>query len=246
MFEQKESVEKLFSNPGLPFKALLDSAYCAILAIDKEGYLAYVNEIARSLLDLKMEVIPRSIHYSEIDNDVWLDFKKIIDTGNPQIAVSVVYKGSSLLINRTPIIWGGELMGVMSVFHDREEYAKISQYLSRYQAIALEVEAIIGSSYDGIYVTDGEANTIRVNRAYENITGIKSPEVLGRNMRDLVDQGYFSESVTLKVLEEKKRDTVSVQCLDIFCPFTGGPVRHCVASAYDTRDAVLRHGIFNT
>ncbi|OPL12627.1 MAG: hypothetical protein AVO39_11420 [delta proteobacterium MLS_D] len=97
----------------------------------------------------------------------------------------------------------------MSVFHDREEYEKISQHLSKYQEIVHEVEAIISSSYDGIYVTDGEANTIRVNTAYEEITGIKAPEVLGRNMRDLVAGGFFSESVTLKVLEENKTVTLS-------------------------------------
>ena len=99
----------------------------------------------------------------------------------------------------------------MSVFHDKEEYEKISQYLSRYQTLVREVEAIIASSYDGIYVTDGEANTIRVNKAYENITGINAAEVMGRNMRDLVDEGYFSESVTLKVLKEKKTVTLSQQ-----------------------------------
>jgi len=209
MSEQKESVEKLFSNPGFPFKALLDSAYFAIIAIDKEGYLAYINKVASSLLDLKMEVNPRSIHYSDIDNDTWLDFKKIIETREPQIAVPVAGRTCALLSNRTPIIWEGELVGVMSVFHDKEEYEKISQHLSRYQMLVREVEAIIGSSYDGIYVTDGDANTIRVNRAYENITGIKASEVVGRNMRDLVDEGYFSESVTLKVLEEKKTVTLS-------------------------------------
>ena len=209
MSEKKEFVEEIVSNPPIPFKALLDSAYFAIIATDREGYLIYINEIARSLLNFKTEIKPRSIYYSEIDNNAWLDFKKIIDTGKPQITVPVVYKGSSLLVNRTPIIWGDELMGVMSVFHDREEYEKISQHLSRYQAVVREVEAIIGSSYDGIYVTDGEANTIRVNRAYEDITGIKSSEVLGRNMRDLVGEGYFSESVTLKVLEERKSVTLS-------------------------------------
>jgi len=209
MSEKKEFVEEIVSNPPIPFKALLDSAYFAIIATDREGYLIYINEIARSLLNFKTEIKPRSIHYSEIDNNAWLDFKKIIDTGKPQITVPVVYKGSSLLVNRTPIIWGDELMGVMSVFHDREEYEKISQHLSRYQVVVREVEAIIGSSYDGIYVTDGEANTIRVNRAYEDITGIKSSEVLGRNMRDLVGEGYFSESVTLKVLEERKSVTLS-------------------------------------
>ncbi|MBW2649272.1 MAG: hypothetical protein JRC53_05595, partial [Deltaproteobacteria bacterium] len=67
MSEQKESVEKILSNPELQFKALLDSAYFAIIATDREGYLVYINEVARSLLDFRMEVKPRPIHYSEID-----------------------------------------------------------------------------------------------------------------------------------------------------------------------------------
>jgi PAS domain S-box-containing protein len=71
-----------------------------------------------------------------------------------------------------------------------------------------QIEAIIESSYDGIYVTDGQANTIMVNSAYEDMTGIKRDEVIGRNMRDLVKEGYFDQSVTLKVLETGKRATI--------------------------------------
>ena len=209
MTECTEFSEEILSNPPIPFKALLDSAYFAIIATDRDGYLIYINEIARSLLDFKGEIKPRSTHYSEIDNNSWLGLKKVIDTGTPQITVPVAGRRYSLLVNRTPIIWKGQRVGVMSVFHDREEYERISQHLSRYQAVVREVEAIIGSSYDGIYVTDGEANTIRINRAYEDITGIKAPEVLGRNMRDLVAEGYFSESVTLRVLEQKKTVTLS-------------------------------------
>ena len=54
MSEQKEFVEEMASNPELPFKALLDSAYFAIVATDREGYVIYINEIARSLLDFEM------------------------------------------------------------------------------------------------------------------------------------------------------------------------------------------------
>ncbi|HOO89665.1 MAG TPA: sigma 54-interacting transcriptional regulator [Syntrophales bacterium] len=209
MPEQNEFIEEILLNQDLPFKALLDSAYFAILAIDKDGYLIYINDIARSLLDFETELRPFSTYYPDIDTTSWGDFKKIIDTGEPQVAVPVMGKTCALLVNRTPVVWNGELVGVMSVFHKKEEYEKISQHLSRYQEIVREVEAIIASSYDGIYVTDGEANTIRVNRAYEDITGIKASEVLGRNMCDLVNEGFFSESVTLKVLEEKKTVTLS-------------------------------------
>ena len=74
--------------------------------------------------------------------------------------------------------------------------------------LSKQIEAIIESSYDGIFVTDGEANAIMVNSAYENMTGIKRHEIIGRNMRDLVREGFYDQSVTLKVLETRKRVTL--------------------------------------
>lgn len=71
-----------------------------------------------------------------------------------------------------------------------------------------QIEAIIESSFDGIYITDGQANTLMVNSAYEKMTGIKREELIGRNMRDLVNEGYFDQSVTLKVLETGEHATI--------------------------------------
>ena len=48
------------------------------------------------------------------------------------------------------------------------------------------LDAIIENSFDGIYITDNKANTIKVNKSYEVITGLKKEEVLGKNMIDLI------------------------------------------------------------
>jgi len=61
--------------------------------------------------------------------------------------------------------------------------------------------SVIESSYDGIYITDGQANTIIINRSYEQITGLKRSALLGCNMRDLVEKGIFNVSGTLLALE---------------------------------------------
>ncbi|WMJ82441.1 sigma 54-interacting transcriptional regulator [Clostridium sp. MB40-C1] len=71
------------------------------------------------------------------------------------------------------------------------------------------MDSIIESSYDGIYITDGEANTLRINKSYEEITGLKRADMLGRNMRDLEEEGYISQSATLIVL--KSSDSVTIQ-----------------------------------
>ncbi|MBQ3437000.1 MAG: sigma 54-interacting transcriptional regulator [Fusobacterium sp.] len=68
---------------------------------------------------------------------------------------------------------------------------------------------IVECSYDGIYVTDGKANTIFVNKSYENITGIPKRYLIGANMKKLVEEGYFSESGSIKAIEQKKEITLS-------------------------------------
>lgn len=70
------------------------------------------------------------------------------------------------------------------------------------------LEALLDSSYDGIYITDGQGITLRINKAIERITGLSTVELVGRNMRDLVREGVFSESVTIKVLQERKTVTL--------------------------------------
>ena len=67
---------------------------------------------------------------------------------------------------------------------------------------------IIECSYDGIYITDGQANTIFLNRAYEKITGMKKKEMLGRNMKYLEKNRFISKSCTLMVLKYKRSITI--------------------------------------
>ncbi len=70
------------------------------------------------------------------------------------------------------------------------------------------LETIIETSFDGIYVTDGEANTILINKSYERITGLKREELIGRNMAEFVDGGIISGVTSLWVLQNKKSKTV--------------------------------------
>jgi PAS domain S-box-containing protein len=71
-----------------------------------------------------------------------------------------------------------------------------------------DYEAILESSFDGILITDGQANVLMVNEAYERLTGIKIEEIMGKNMRDMLDPTYMPNSVVLLVLEQKKTVTM--------------------------------------
>lgn len=69
-------------------------------------------------------------------------------------------------------------------------------------------DKIIENSIDGLFITDGEGNVIRVNKAYELISGIKREEIIGMHMAEFEKLHFISKSATLMVIEKMKPITI--------------------------------------
>lgn len=63
-------------------------------------------------------------------------------------------------------------------------------------------------SFDGIHILNSEGETLYINKACERIEGITCDEARKLNIREMVAQGVYSESVTLKVLETNATATI--------------------------------------
>ena len=61
---------------------------------------------------------------------------------------------------------------------------------------------LLDALHDGVYITDADGITLKVNGAYERLTGLRSEDVVGQHMQALVEQGVISQSVSLRVLKE--------------------------------------------
>lgn len=196
----------MFSNDIL--EDILNSANFGLIAADRSGRVIFVNTVARMILNIEEDPSSTPLFVKDFDPDLWDAYSNILSSGLPQLNVPVQYHDARLVTHRMPITKNGSIIGAMSIFKHIEAYEELANDIFRLKEQKQEIEAIIESSYDGIYVTDGQANTVRVNSAYEKITGIRASEVLGRNMEELVREGYFDESVSLRVLREKKPVTI--------------------------------------
>lgn len=176
----------------------LQSVYNPVLAVDSVGKIIYCNPASEKILDRSAD----KIIGTQIDEILQASqLTRVAKSGKTETTQTIVIRGRTYLTNRSPILSEGKVIGAVAVLQDISELDAISSELESTKLIAEELDAIFQSSYDGIYVTDGSGKTVRVNQAYERITGIKKEEVLGKKMRDLVKQGFFDESVTLKALE---------------------------------------------
>ena len=186
--------------------SIMDSAENGIIAINESGTIVAANRKAEDLFGVKAAgFIGRNI-LDVIPNTRLMDIMK---SGKPLSGQKFEGQNVSLMVNYAPVIRDGRVVGAVSVFQDISLLEEISDELGVVKGLNRELGAIIHSSYDGIWITDGEGLVLDINEAYERITGIRAKEVIGRTMQDLVKDGYFDQSVTLVVMKELKSVTLN-------------------------------------
>lgn len=189
--------------PGKLFKSLkwedvITSIHNGMIVVDRDKRIQYMNDAAQKILQVDknewegcniQQLVPQS------------KLPEVLAKGVRSIGQNIEIGGKQYLVNRTPLFHGGEIIGAVSIIQDITEVAQ-------YRSLLKQLEAIIESSTDGIYVVNGSGVTVYVNRAYEEITGFDREELIGNHMQKLIDQGYIDQSVSLMVLQQRRQISI--------------------------------------
>lgn len=181
--------------------AIINSSKNLIISIDTSERITLVNRAAaeafgRDVNDLSGIKINEILPFVELSS--------VMKSGDVP-PVDKVTVNERAYINRSYPIWfEGKIIGAVAIFQDIQDLENIVLELETVKDLNKDLQAIIESSADGIFVCDGNANVLRINKAYDEITGLDTSGFYGRNMKDLVDDGYFSQSTTLLVLERNE------------------------------------------
>jgi len=186
---------------------VINSAYNPIVAIDRNGTITIWNQAAQNLTGLiKNDTVGRFI------NDIIPESKllDIVASGRCEYGIRLSIASRSFITNRAPIIKNDEIIGAVAVLYDVSELENVSRELEYVKKLNQEMDAIIDSSFDGLYITDGQAVTLRINKAIKRMTGLGEEELLHKSMGELVETGVLSRSASLVVLETKKPFTTTL------------------------------------
>ena len=59
------------------------------------------------------------------------------------------------------------------------------------ELLSKHVERILDALPEGVFISDAAGTSLRVNRMYEQLTGLTQEQIRGKNVRDLVQEGTF-------------------------------------------------------
>ncbi len=179
-------------------QALINASSSCLLAVDHRGVVFLANNVAYEKFGAELksrlkDVIPELVDIVD----------KVIADGNRRLEISIQVDSEEYLTSASPVILEGELIGVICLLKEGTNLEQTAMKMRFFQNIIRELDAIIDSSSDGLFVCDAQANVIRVNPASERIHHIKAKDLIGKNMVDLINQGFIDRSAALEASHSK-------------------------------------------
>jgi PAS domain S-box-containing protein len=198
-----QEIEDLMYNPPHHWlvlsQAIVNVSRNCLLAVDRHGVIFQVNNIAHEKFGVPIRILLKDV----IPDLVNIVDETIVD-GKRRIVNSMQVESEEYRVSVNPINLEDALIGVICLLEEGTEFEKVARQMRFFQHLTRELEAIIDSSSDGLFVCDAQANVIRVNPASERIHKIKAEELIGKNMLDLIEEGFIDDSAALQAIQKKE------------------------------------------
>ncbi len=174
---------------------VLDAMGHPLLVAQATGVIVVVNRVGRELFG----IVEGSRLYTAFP-DLWNEASRSLSDGVVRYGFAQDTQQNRYMVRISPIDcapWGS---CVLCHFENSLQLDEVTRTLLSFQNLSRELDAIIDSSYDGLWICDGQGTVLRINRASERLNVIQAQDVVGRNMRELVDEGLVDCSATLEVI----------------------------------------------
>ena len=151
-------------DPIVTFEHIFKATSNGVIASDIAGKIVLINEQAEKILGLVPRRVPGT-HLRKLMPLICNHVSICLETGQSQLGRHVRDENISLVVNISPIKEGGRMLGTVCNFQEMKQFEQSAQQLESYRQISRQLETVINSSADGIWVYDGDGNVITINKA---------------------------------------------------------------------------------
>lgn len=210
------------ARQAVDLASVFDTIFCAVLVIGNDGTIVFCNEAAGTILDTtRDEIVGKTFReFYMLKDRLGKEVDLVHGVGRYQVDVT----NGDIVCNLHPWFMDGKRQGSVLILHKSKENHCIAQELNVTSSLLTEMTVFLESSYDGFMVTDAQGVVIRINKALEKALSVSRLELIGRNVQDLVKEGFYSGSASVKVIKSKKPETITIIKNETTWMATGMPV----------------------
>lgn len=102
----------------------------------------------------------------------------------------------------------GKSLGIENEHIGEDLTEEIIAQINKLKEENYELNAVIEESADSIHIADGNGDTLRVNRVFEQATGFTRDQIIGQNVSELEAEKIYYPSVVKLAIKEKRKLTM--------------------------------------
>ena len=172
-------------EPAIDETAILNSIHNAIIAVDQQGRIIVYNAACERVVGVPPEkamgrLVSEVIPYTGL--------LKVLKNGNAHIGRKFVSGNSLFVVNRTPILKDGAIVGAMGVLQDVTELQSIAEELETVKELKGTLETILESGNDGYLVINNDGFVTMINKAFAELLEMPPEQVIGKHVTKVVSE----------------------------------------------------------
>lgn len=99
----------------------------------------------------------------------------------------------------------------MKISQDDREITQLTKKIRDLEGLNRDLMGMIENTHDALCIVDGESRLLMANPAFERVMEAKNTEIVGRRIRDLVNEGMSDTGASLHVINTGKPQTVVIK-----------------------------------
>ena len=187
----------------LDIQSVIDATDRNILVTDIDGQVVLLSVRAQRHIDMSI-----GTRLEQEYPGFWEHVESILDGRLSGCEIPIQIGGCEYLVAVNPLYQQKRIVGAVCVLVDSSQLDIMTRRHPSFNTLSRELDTIIDSSSDGLFVCDAEANVIRMNPASEKIHKTSANTIVGRNMRALIAEGFIDRSAALEASLSKERVTL--------------------------------------
>ena len=165
--------------------AIFNSVHNIVIAIDYQGRIIIFNPTCERVFNCPAEkALGRLV--SEVIPGTGL--LKVLKTGKSHIGRKFVAGNALWVVNRTPIVRDGAIVGAIGVAQEITELQYLAEELEEANRVRGALETLFESTGDGYLAINNEGRVMLINGAMAGLLGVTVEEALGRHITEVAPE----------------------------------------------------------
>lgn len=165
-------------------KAILDSMYNGVIAVDCNGAITLVNSGAERILKIEEETY-LGMPLDRVLPD--LDLAPALERGEVKAGLKYRYGDIATVANITPLTDGKTVVGAIAIFQDLTDLEQVARELETVKALNRTLDTVLNIIYDGIVVVDEKGYITLTNRVFADFINTPAADITGRHVTEVLD-----------------------------------------------------------